>query len=152
MRVKVKFMLDDSPDGAEAEWMWAKRKWTGFLLDNSPFSTYGISYMDLFSAKKLDGVLVFDKIIKKGGHRTLRVRLAVGKSHQDFAAIWGRLEDIGCTFEGSQIGRPQYAIDVPPEANIKDAIAYLAQLEAAGALEYEEADCFSLAVPNPAVE
>ena len=140
-RVKVRFLLPEGT-GIEAEWMWAiERSSTKCELDNSPFHVYGISHGDEFQVQEAAGVKTFEKMLEKGGHRTIRLRFGRGKSHADFERVWGPLGDLGCTFEGSQIDQPLYSVDVLPGVDLKRVIDYLAELEAADVLEYEEADC-----------
>lgn len=142
-RVKVRFPLDSDPLGVEAEWMWAKVVEPDlFELDNSPFHAYGISFEDLFKASYSEGAFTFESIVKKAGHRTVRVRLTSSEGHSEFLGIWEPLSAMGCTFEGSQLERPLYSIDVPPTTSLENVIDYLARQEGAGMLEYEEADCF----------
>lgn len=139
--MRVKFPLADDPAGYSAEWMWAEPlRDSTFKLDSSPFSAYGISADDIFQVLVIDDILVFDKIIRKSGNRTVRVRLPKGFSHDNFLPEWSRLEQLGCTFEGSQAGRPLYSITVPPDTEIGAVLAYLKMKEDAGVWEFEEAD------------
>jgi hypothetical protein len=138
---KIKFPLADDSGGIEAEWMWTKTKDGLYELDNSPFHAYGVSYKDLVSARLAeDGSLEFEQVVKKCGHRTVRIRFPRTKDHSDFEAIWSPLSALGCTFEGSQIDRPVYAIDLPPGTDLAAVVGYLARLEGTGLLQYEEAD------------
>jgi hypothetical protein len=53
------------------------------------------------------------------------------------------LEDLGCTFEGSDAGeRRLYSIDVPPEADIEAIYRLLESAEDRGEWEFEEAHFF----------
>lgn len=142
-RLKMCFPLDEEFGGIEAEWMWVKPiSENVFEVDNSAFHVYGISYKDRVRGALTADSLKFDGIDSKSGHRTVRVRFAKGSTHKDFEKIWPKLAEIGCSFEGSQVDRPLYAIDIPPSASLDDVIGYLAMLEGDQLLEYEEADCF----------
>ncbi|KAB7768816.1 DUF4265 domain-containing protein [Xanthomonas maliensis] len=90
-----------------------------YKLDNSPFYFYGISFGDLFKVKENGGDLIFERVIARGGHSTYRVKIPIGEGHNFFLKNWTSLQDLGCTYEGSDVG-PQrlYAIDVPPSADI----------------------------------
>jgi hypothetical protein len=100
--------------------LWARSLPGGLLeLDNSPFHAYGLSCGDKVSVAVVDGVLEFQGVVHKSGHRTVRVRFPVGASHAGFVAIWPALEALPCTFEGSQIDRPLHAIDVPPQVDLE---------------------------------
>ena len=139
--VKIKIPLEDDPSGFEAEWVWALPEYEGaYTIDNSPFSAYGISYKDLVSASLINGALEFRCVIAKGGHGTFRVRFPVGASHADFLKYWPALEAAGVTFEGSQVDRPLYSLDVPPTGDREGVERLLGQLETAGVWEYERAD------------
>lgn len=141
--VKIRFPVPDS-DAVDAEWMWAKRVGDAlFELENAPFHVYGISEGDVFVAEVVDSVLQFKALQEKRGNRTIRVRFPRGCTHADFEQVWDPLAALGCTFEGSQLDRPLYAISVPPSASVEAVVAYLSALEDAGTLEYEEADCGS---------
>jgi hypothetical protein len=140
-RIRIRFLLPEGSD-SEAEWMWAIERSPGtFELDNSPFHVYGVSHGDLFQVREVGDTLTFERILKKGGHRTIRLRFGTRGSHEDFERIWPPLGVLGCSFEGSQIDRPLYSIDLPPGVDLTRAVDYLAGLEAGGLLEYEEADC-----------
>lgn len=141
--VRVKFPLINDPAGYDAEWMWAEPlRDSTFRLDSSPFSAYGLSADDIFQVKIIGGILVFDRVVKKSGNRTLRVRLPRGKRHEDFLTFWQPLEDLGCSFEGSQIIRPFYSITVPPGASLDAAVSYLEAKEVQGVWQFEEADVY----------
>ena len=141
--MKIKFPLEDDPLGIEAEWMWAKPMGgNAFEVDNSPFHLYGISWRDVVSITLSDDTLCFEKILSKSGHRTLRARLPSEADHASFLCLWPDLKTLGCSFEGSNLERPLYAIDVPPGVDIASVTDYLAQWERQGLLEYEEADFY----------
>lgn len=142
-RVKVKFLLDNDPLDLDAEWMWATPQGeTKFRLENSPFHAYGISYLDVFFSDIVDDVIQFREISSKSGHRTIRIRLPHGTSHKDFEALWPPLSELGCTYEGSQVDRPLYALDLSPDVDLDAVTQLLQEFEGAGLIEYEEADCF----------
>jgi hypothetical protein len=141
--VKIMIPLKDDPSGYEAEWIWAEPDIDGsFVVDNSPFSAYGISYRDVIHARLENGILKFTKIKRKGGHRTIRIRLPKGHGHSEFMAHWKSIEAMGCTFEGSQSFGALYSIDVPSEVDVAAVISIAAQVEDDGTWEYEEADVY----------
>lgn len=141
--IKVKFPLENDVLGIEAEWMWAR--WQGenvFELDNSPFHAYGISFKDSFSIEFADDTACFGRILRKEGHRTVRARFPFGADYETSLSVLSELKTIGCSFEGSDLERPLYSIDVPPGVELALVVGYLAQSESEGILEYEEADCY----------
>lgn len=139
-RVKVAFKLGESHD-AGVETMYAVLRDDGrFVLDNSPFYVYGISFCDVFNAYKEDGRYVFKDVFKHGGHSTYRLKLPVRCDHDDFLKAWKELELLGCSYEGSDQGKSRlYSIDVPPEANVTAIYNYLQKMEDMGVWEFEEA-------------
>lgn len=110
-----------------------------FILDNSPFYVYGISYCDTFEATKRGDRLVFTKVSARGGHSTYRIKLPSGADHNYFLVHWGALEKLGCTYEGSfsNIAR-LYAVDMAPSVDIAAAYAYLDSKERDGIWSFEE--------------
>jgi hypothetical protein len=97
--------------------MWASAAGGNrFLILNSPFYVYGISYLDVVSIIIEDGLNRYDHVVDRGGHSTYRIFLVEEKSLQKFDEYWGALKSLGCTFErGTDY---LVAVDVPPEADI----------------------------------
>ena len=111
-----------------------------FLLENSPFHVFGISYQDGFSARVVDGLLTFDRIVSRGGHSTYRVRLPADKDHPHFLHNWNELEGAGCSFEWSSANdKLLYAIDMPPGVDVRAVYRILEGKEEQGIWEFEEA-------------
>jgi len=139
--VKIAFPLNpDESGGISVERLWAQPLSDGtYVLDNSPFHAYGVSWQDVVSAE-LDetGELVYSAIARRGGHSTYRVRLPKGKSDAYFLEIWPRLEAQGCTYEGTGDELRLYAIDIPPGTSVSHVYQILADLETAEILEFEE--------------
>jgi hypothetical protein len=140
MMVKIAFPLD-ADTAATVENMHAKGLVNGnFILDNIPFHAIGISRGDEFSATVESGRFVFEKVVRRGGHSTYRVRLPVGGTHEDFMKWWPRLEQFGCEYEGSDLDRKRlYAIDLPPGADAHALYRILEDGEESGQWEFEEA-------------
>lgn len=136
----ISFPLDDG----SYENLHSKRSSDGlYVLDNSPFYAYDVSFCDEVRAKPINGRLVFQTVAKRGGHSTYRVRLPTGKSHEDFLSKFSELERLGCTYEGTGNNeRRLYAIDLPPSSNVADVYQILEDGEKAGNWEFEEAHFF----------
>lgn len=136
----VSFPLDDG----SFENLHAKRiRDSVYILDNSPFYAYGVSYGDEVKANPVDGRNTFDSVMRRGGHSTYRVKLATGQSHNDFMRAFEKLEKLGCTFEGTGSGsRRLYTIDLVPEAKVEEVYRILEDGEEAGIWEFEEAHFF----------
>jgi hypothetical protein len=113
-----------------------------YVLDNSPFYAYDISYKDVFRAVSEDGSLVFSEVVSRGGHSTYRIKLPVGCDHEYFSRHWSELDRLGCTFEGSS-GNAQrlYAIDVPPDVNVFEVYRLLEERERDNVWTFEEGHC-----------
>jgi|SRR5579859_3562828 len=115
-----------------------------YVLDNSPFYAYDVSLEDTIAASMQDGCLVFERVVRRGGHSTYRVRLPEGESHDAFLKHWSPQEHLGCTYEGTGVHpRRLYAIDVPPGVSVRNVYDLLEQGEHEGWWEFEEGHCFS---------
>jgi Domain of unknown function (DUF4265) len=143
--VKIAFNIVDEDDGSVVtETMWARREVDGtYLLDNSPFYAFNVSYMDRLSATDMDGVLVFTGVVERGGHSTYRVKMNGGAGHREFLRHWPQLALLGCTYEGGGGERRLYSIDIPRASAVKTAYTYFEKLEKDGVWEFEEAHYFS---------
>lgn len=132
----ITFPLDDG----RVENMHAVRAGDGlFVLDNSPFYAYGVSYKDRLEARMEEGRWIFARVVQRGGHSTYRIMLPEGKTHQDFLKEWTELESKGCTFEGSSGAAARlYAIDVPPSVDVASVYDVLQAKEEAGIWTFEE--------------
>jgi hypothetical protein len=138
-RVLVAFPIDGDFDG-ECENMYAVPLGGGtFILDNSPFYVYGISYCDTFEAEQRDDRLVFSKIAARGGHSTYRIKLPAGADHNYFLKHWQTLEKLGCTYEGSSSGVAKlYSIDMAPTVDVVAAYASMDEKEREDVWSFEE--------------
>lgn len=144
--VKVVFYLDDEIDNhATAETLWAIALSDGtYQIDNSPFSIYGVSYMDRIFAHWEEKRLVYSGIAKRGGHSTYRVKLNKGDGHEVFLQHWPTFETLGCSYEGADRERRLYSIDIPKGTSVHTAYNLLSGLETAGVWEFEEAHYFPI--------
>lgn len=111
-----------------------------YLLDNSPFHAFDISYGDVFTAEPVDGDLVFSAVVSRGGHSTYRVRLPIGLGHEHFLRHWPLLESLGCTYEGSSATQARlYSIDIPPGTDVDAVYRLLEDGERQNLWVFEEA-------------
>lgn len=141
--VLISFPVGDG-DGQFFEGMHAAAFKDGrYVLDNSPFYAFDVSFGDTVTATVDEGRLVFREVVSRSGHSTYRIKLPLGRGHDFFLAHWGPLEKLKCTYEGSSASREQlYAIDVPPGTSVQDVYRALEQGEQAGAWIFEEAHYF----------
>jgi hypothetical protein len=102
--------VGDTPDGR------------ALRLDNSPFFTRGVSFLDIVAATKTEyNDYKFERVLDRSGHSTYM--LLVPPDSKPFKAFWTRLESLGCTYESATITislgeRILYSVDVPPTADI----------------------------------
>lgn len=138
--VKVVFPLESHHSGGiEREQLWATPLPDGtYLVENSPFHAYGISYGDAVCANFESGDLVFTKVARRGGHSTYRLKLPQGKGDGYFLELWPQLARLGCTYERTGDERPIYSIDLPPSISVHEVYDMLTRLEEAGLVEFEE--------------
>lgn len=135
-RVKVSFPMGDGT----VERMYAKPVGEGrYILDNSPFYVFDISYCDEFSADHVEEELVFSRVISRSGHSTYRIKLPEGEDHSYFLKYWVDLAAEGCTYEGSSVSsRLLYTIDLPPGVDVMNVYKIMDQYEQQGIWEFEE--------------
>lgn len=136
----VSFPLDD---GSFENLHSHKVTATDYVIDNSPFYAYDISWGDTVVTERKSGRLLFKSVKDRGGHSTYRVRMADGRDHDQFLMKFDEMRVLGCTFEGSGAEhRRLYSIDVPPSADIKRIYSLLEEGEECGDWEFEEAHFF----------
>jgi hypothetical protein len=138
-RVLVAFPIDRDVGGEFENMHAVPLGGATFILDNSPFYVYGISYCDTFEAVQHDDRLTFSKVITRGGHSTYRIKLPAGADHNYFLMHWQGLEKLGCTYEGSSRGAAKlYSVDMAPAVDVPAAYAYMDQKEREGIWFFEE--------------
>jgi hypothetical protein len=141
---RIVFVLDEQqPGGIQRERLWATPQPDGsYLLENSPFHAFGVSYRDAIYANVENGDLVFARIARRGGHSTYRVKLPKGKDQGYFLEFWPQLAQLGCTYERTGDQRQIYSLDLPPAVSVHAVYDVLTRLEEAGVVEFEEAHYF----------
>lgn len=137
-RVKVSFPISDGQGAVEN--MYAQPLGDNrYILDNTPFYVFDISFCDEFFADHVDDEIVFSRVASRGGHSTYRIKIPEGKGHDYFLKHWGKLEQLGCTFEGSSVNRCRlYAVDIPPNVDVFKAYEVMEEYENQGVWEFEE--------------
>lgn len=138
-RVKVSFPISGE-QGGSVEVMYAQPLGDNrYVLDNSPFYAFDISYCDEFFVNEIDGEKVFTRIASRGGHSTYRIKIPEGKDHSYFLTYWPKLKDLGCTYEGSSVNvKRLYAIDMPPGVDVERAYRVMEEYEGQNVWEFEE--------------
>ena len=100
-----------------------------FVVSAIPHEAYGISYLDVIAAHREDsGHLRSSGIVRKSGHRTVRVALAEQGRNAEFRVqILDRLGSLGCTAEYDPASG-QMLVDLPPDCADGPLVAYLAPM------------------------
>lgn len=150
LMVKVRFELDASEwHGHATETLWAAAvpgsEWPNFEINNSPFFTTGINFLDIVSAKPTGSDSVFDfvTVTESGGHSTYMLLMQPAESRID--GYWGILERMGCSYESAHLNlsmgkRLLYSVDVPPTADIYEVYEMLERGENDGVWVFQEGD------------
>jgi|SRR6185312_4946380 len=139
--IKIAFNLDaDDWHGSSVETLWAKPLLAAseplFEVQNTPFYSKDVSFLDVVRVKAEDGELVFDKIVVPSGHSTYRLLVESGA---DFDSLWSKLEEMGCTYESAKIDtRWLYAVDVPATTDIYAAYRLFQEGQKLGIWFFEE--------------
>jgi len=138
-RVKIAVRIAGGTDDfrpADWEHLWTVPCGAGeYEVDNIPFFATGISSGDVISAHAQDDQLIFDQVVRYGGHSTVRCVVFDVDQKENIQKALARL---GCETEGSHMSK-LFAVDVPAPVNYAEVISYLEEKEAENLLDYEEA-------------
>ena len=124
------------PDG-EFETLWATPVGeSAYRLENSPFWAYRVSWLDVVEAHPdPDGLLCFERVVAKSGHRTIRLIINPGIDQApERTRVLDALKALGCSIEG--YNSRYFCIDLPPEIELAPIAQYLTQHDA----QWEYAD------------
>lgn len=107
--------------------MWADATATSghYELDNIPFFARQATLGDVVRATEPGERLMFDAVVSRSGSSLIRV-VAYDDAH--IAEIRAALVTLGCSTEAYS-SRSIIAVDVPPQASLRDVQRYLADLE-----------------------
>lgn len=135
---KVLFRVPDDEGGTMVETIWAVPLGEErFVLENSPFFAYGVSWQDTILAPfdEREGMHAFQRVLKKSGNRTIRVIFdpPVSPGNASDEVLQG-LVGLGCSYEGAN---PTYvSINIPPDIVLEHVCSFLIDREA----QWEHAD------------
>ena len=123
--VKVFFELDSNEwHASHSESVWAQpinsaAPGVAEIL-NTPFFAMNVSYRDIVRCKiSEDGGWDFSEIVSRSGHSTYRI-IPSAPDNPAFLDLIEQLAQTGCTYEsGKRHGRPLYAFDLPPTADVE---------------------------------
>ena len=133
--VHVRTKVDDT-----GERMWAKFLGDDlYEIDNIPFFAYDLHYGDVVRALAQDEqtVPVIVRIVRRSGHKTLRVAFDESTTDAQRADLIARLEGQGVI--GEKMRGRFCAFSVPPERDYQTVCDLLFALENDGILTYETA-------------
>ncbi len=137
--MKISFpLVRDQDDYPPADWehLWAiSRGIDQYELDNIPFFAKGVSAGDIVSARRDDDQLIFDRVLRHGGHSTVRIIML---KLDEKEGVRNELAVLGCESEGSHLPN-LFAVDVPPNVNYAQVASFLAEKAEKNILDYEEA-------------
>jgi hypothetical protein len=123
-------------DDGDAETPWAVSLGGNlYRIDNTPFFAYRISAGDVVEAlPESDGFLFFERVVRKSGHRTVRVMLRDSAEVEPGPTLLADIKRLGCTYEGAF--NKLICIDVPPNVSLDAVAEHLMEMR----LEWEYAD------------
>lgn len=124
---KVMFRTARADGSVDVETPWATHLGNDhYAIDNSLWYAYGVSWQDVVYAPldEQQGFAVFQHVVKKSGHRTIRVLFPVPVSPADTSdtTLQG-LVALGCSYEGAWGTR--FSIDVPPDTDLDAVRSFL---------------------------
>jgi uncharacterized protein DUF4265 len=120
------------------EYLWARALGRDlYELRSVPFGAYGLNYCDVVRAtvdRPRDPPEI-RFVVRRSGHRTIRVFLADALEETVTRALLLRLEALGIGYERGFAW--MWALDLPPEVDIDVVRARLDEWRAGGLLDYE---------------
>jgi hypothetical protein len=138
-KIKIPLPPDDA-SGGDSESVWADPGQNEtFVLKNIPIFAKGLSYGDTVRARTRDGILVFEEVVRRGGHSTYRVYAKSDRKSPAVLDVLRSLEKMHCDIEPAT--DKIVGVDVPPEADIYAVYRVLDEAEQAGILEFQEGHC-----------
>jgi len=130
----VKIGIRDDDGDVETPWAVALGG-NLYRIDNTPFFAYRISAGDVVEAlPEADGFLFFQRVVRKSGHRTVRVMLPESAEVAPGPTLLADIKRLGCTYEGAY--KTLICVDVPPAVSLDSVAERLTET----GLEWEYAD------------
>jgi len=147
--VRLRQVNGDPPFSHEG--LWARPAGQGlWQIDNIPFYARNISNQDVVEVEqKEDGELRFVKVIRKGGHSTLRI-LFRNQFLARVPEIRASLQKLGCSSEVSNTPK-LISVDVKPDADYPGVRRLLNDLRNQEVLAYEDG-CLQHQIRKPKVQ
>lgn len=118
------------------ESMWAREiEGDLFAVKNLPFFVFGLNFDDVIRAPQVGPLREVRAVVRRSGHRTLRVVFHAYLSREEQQPQLDALKDLGGSFERGT--DRLVAIDVPPGAAYDAMVALLTTLETEHKLVFE---------------
>lgn len=138
---KILFTLGpESLLGSGTETMWAEDLGGDrYLLRNSPFYAFGVSFEDIVRGEFSEGFIEFREVLERSGNSTFRLFLLNRRKLDapDFVQAWAPLQALGCSFEQGVV----LSVNVPPTTDIDAAWRLLLDGERAEIWDLETGHC-----------
>ncbi len=134
---KVFFELEQDDDGyppaaAESLWGLPTSAHDRFIIDNIPFFVDDVAMGDHVKVDNRNGQLWFVRLLKSGGHSSLRVFV---EDEDEATRLRDGLAALGCPSERDS-GRTLISIDLPSSVPYQRVVALLEEGEEKGLWEY----------------
>lgn len=136
VKVHVDLEVDDSGyPPVSSEFLWCIPTTHGsYIVDNIPFYAREISIGDEVAADLSKGLLAFRCVLKPSANSTIRI-LVKRKEVQE--RIASQLQEFGCKTEIME-GMPLIAVSLPPNCQLRTALAYIDEEANLGTVAIEE--------------
>ena len=137
--VRIRFDLEQDEDGwppGSVEWLWARRRGDGYLIENIPLFVEGVALHDVVSAEASSGQLAFSGVRLRGGHSTVCVFLDAESAEATRAFRDVLRTRFGIESEDSRETEGLVAIDVPANVSLRAVREFLEEQQHEGTLEY----------------
>ena len=137
--VKIHFHLEQDADGyppvgVESLWAYAGEALGEYVIDNTPFFVRVATLGDTVHVREVNGVPWFDRLVRQSANSLVRV---VFLDRDCVDSVQQHLLALGCSVEYLR----EYnlmAVNIPEEANLRQAQGYLQAEAAAGRVDFEE--------------
>ncbi|MEQ8823086.1 MAG: DUF4265 domain-containing protein [Filomicrobium sp.] len=144
--VRVAIPLESNAwHGSSVETIWANHiDGSLYRVENSPYFAFGLSYRDVIEAEKIDEgqILQFAGVRQHSGASTYRLLINLPFDDNHLVKLWDQLQILGCAYEESLVLElPMWAVDVPPETDVRRVYSVLQQGEGSRVWEFEEGHC-----------
>ncbi|WP_426201228.1 DUF4265 domain-containing protein [Pseudomonas sp. TWP3-1] len=126
---------DDYPP-VSAESVWGIYQGDNvYIVDNTPYYTYGVSKGDSVLARQNDGELIVTHVIRQGGHSTIRV---YANNPEKKSEIIDKLQKLGASCVSNK-ELSLFSVDIPGSCVFSVVDEYLSAISDGENIAYEDA-------------